>query len=154
MASDVGCPTSPSAKPRRKWRWRRLALGAIVGLAVYAAYEYPSGTLHAVGQNEFREIFGAERVTMWESAHGRAQVLRVTFASHMRTFADTTTMWHEARILGPFAESLAARTGDTIIQLDHRRYPISRMLPVRIDVWTYYHREQQGVWALSTNLWH
>ena len=148
----AGAPSAP--RPRKRWRWRRWALGAIVGAAAYATFEYPNGTLRSVGRDEYLEVLGAERLAKWESSHGRAQLLRVTFASRMRGFSDTATMWHESRLLFPFAESLAARTGDTIIELDHRWYPLTRMLPLRMDVWTYYHHERAGAWSSSTSLWH
>lgn len=129
-------------------------LGLVIGLAAYAVWEYPTGSLRAVGRDEYREIFGAGQYTKWQSNVGRAQMLQVVFASQMASMADTATMWHEARVLGPFAESLAARTGDSIIELDHRRYPLTRMVPLRIDVWTYYHRNRDGGWRLSTSLWY
>jgi len=127
---------------------------ATVAAAVYAAGFYPRGTWRAVGPDEYLEVFGAQRITKWESDRGRARFLQVSFASHMTSFTDTATMWRESRLLLPLAESLAAGTGDSIIEVDHVRYPLSRMLPVRIDVWTYYHRDRSGRWKPSTSLWH
>ncbi len=144
----VANPTGP-----RRHQWRRWFLLTTVGAAAYAAFFYPRGELHDVGHDQYLEVFGAQRTVKWASDHGRAQLLRVSFASHMSGFRDTATMWRESRFLFPYAESLAARTGDTIVELDHVRYPLSRMLPLRIDVWTYYHRDRTGTWRSSTGLW-
>jgi hypothetical protein len=150
--SEPPAPITPAA--RRRWRWRRWALLATVSAAVYAAFFYPRGVWRKVAPDKYLEVFGAQRMTKWESDQGRAQFLRLSFASHMAGFMDTATMWSESRLVRPLAESLAVRTGDTIIEVDHVRYPLSRMLPVRIDVRTYYHRERSGQWRPSTSLWH
>ena len=146
----------PSVTPvvRRRWRWRRWALLAAVSATVYVVFFYPRGVWRKVAPDGYLEIFGAQRITKWESDHGRAQFLRLSFASHMTSFTDTATMWSESRLLRSLAESLAIGTSDTIIEMDHVRYPLSRMLPFRIDVWTYYHRDRSGEWKPSTSLWH
>lgn len=145
--------TTPSSPSGRRWRWRRWFLLTAVGAAAYAAFLYPRGTLYDVGNGQSVEVFGAQRGFTWSSQHGRAQFLRVTFASHMTSLRDTLTAWRESRLLLPFAESTAARTGDTIIELDHVRYPLSRMIPVQITAWTFFHRDHDGAWVPSTTLW-
>jgi hypothetical protein len=149
---ETAAPSSPNVG--RRWRWRRWFLLTAAGAAVYTSFFYPRGTFHDVGHGQYLEVFGAQRLFKWESQHGRAQLLQLSFASLMNGFRDTAAMWRESRLLLPLAESTAARTGDTIIELEHIRYPLSRMLPVRITAWTYYHRGRDDSWAPSTTLWH
>src|SRR5438132_10781775 len=148
-------PTTPvNPRVRRRWRWRRWAVLALVGAVLYALFVYPQGTWRKVGPEKYVEIFGAQRITKWESDHGQARFLRLSFGSQMTSFTDTTAMWSESRLPGPLAESLAVGTGDTIIEIDHVRYPLFRMVPLRMDVWTYYHRDRSGQWRPSLSLWH
>ena len=153
MTNPAPSAIEPATDVRRRWRWRRWFLGAVIGAAAYATCEYPTGTLHSVAPDEYLEVLGAQRLTKWESNHGRAQLLQVMLASHSHGLADTATILREARLIFPYAESLAGSTGDTIIEIGHRRYPLTRMLPVRFDIWTYYHRDSTGKWNASTSLW-
>ena len=89
----------------------------------------------------------------WQADRGKAQFLRLRVATQVRSFVDTAELWKESRLALPLAESLATSTGDTIIQIEHVRYPLTRMVPMWINVWTYYHRDSSG-WRPSLSLWH
>jgi len=143
----------PASSPRRpwKWRWLFLLLGLIL-VAVDVAY-CPEGSWRPVNGDRYLEVFGAQRAWEWQADRGKAQFLRLRVATQVRSFVDTGELWKESRLALPLAESLATSTGDTIIQIEHVRYPLTRMVPMWINVWTYYHRDSSG-WRPSLSLWH
>ena len=94
----------------------------------------------------------AERVWESQGGRGKAAFLRIRLATRVSGVSDTAELWNESRLLLPFAESLATSTGDTIIQIAHAQYPLTRLVPLRFDIWTYYHHDGAG-WRPSLSLW-
>ena len=114
----------------------------------------PRGNFHAVAEGAYVEVFGASQVVTWSTDHRKVAYLSLDMASTMGGIGDTLTMWHESRLILPLAESLAAQNSDTVIQIEHVTYPLSRMLPLRMAVHTYYRRQRDSTWAPSADLWH
>ena|SRR6266487_848046 len=143
-------PGLPPRKRRRWWRWGLLLCVIVVAVDVANC---PKGSWRPVNGNRYLEVFGAQRAWQWQADRGNAHFLRLRVATQVRGFVDTAELWKESRLALPLAESLAASTGDTIIQIEHVRYPLTRMVPMWINVWTYYHRDSSG-WRPSLSLWH
>ena len=136
--------SAPPKQPRFRWgRWLKISL---VLTFIYLALFPDQGTYHRVGEGKYIEVFDAERIFSWDNVDGKRVYLNLVFFSAMSGIRDTGVMHREEALLLPYADSLAASSHDTLIRFEHRRYPISRYLPLRISVSEYYHHDRDGVW--------
>ena len=153
MVADTLTAPQPKQAPGRGTRWRRWVIVTAIGGVLYILFYYPRGSWRVVGDNERLEVLATDQETLCEGGRGCVRFLSVTLATRMTSIRDTGTMWRESRLLFPYAESLAVQIGDSVIQLEHIRYPLSRLVPVRMSVYSYWRHVKGTDWTPSSRLW-